>query len=323
MNKVNITLKVEDAVLKEVNRQFFDKKGRPKKFKKTKKVENETTTDFSISLSQLNNVIYRKLGGYFTDKNNATLESLVLMKPLELKDLANHIDNLSIKLTKGADCFFELYSRFKKAEFVQLVGAKSCLYCNRNFIHNFNRKTSKQTTAQLDHFYPKKKYPFLAVSLYNLIPCCATCNQRKSNTVSNIFHPYLESFNAATKFVYQGIDIQPKGKNYGFFDETRVKLALETTDSKKASKVKLHKKVFNLEPLYENHKDLVKELIQKSQIYTESYLDQLEKQYVGSVFNSRDELLRLVTGGYVTDDEINQRPLSKLIKDISEQLEIR
>lgn len=41
------------------------------------------------------------------------------------------------------------------------------------------------------------------------------------------------------------------------------------------------------------------------------------------MFNSRDELVRLVTGGHITDDEINQRPLNKLIKDISEQLGIR
>ena len=29
---------------------------------------------------------------------------------------------------------------------------------------------------QFDHWFPKKKYPLLAISFYNLIPCCTYCN---------------------------------------------------------------------------------------------------------------------------------------------------
>jgi hypothetical protein len=32
--------------------------------------------------------------------------------------------------------------------------------------------------------------------------------------------------------------------------------------------------------------------------------------------------MRLVSGGYISEDEINKRPLSKLIKDISEDLDL-
>lgn len=221
------------------------------------------------------------------------------------------------------DAYENFRSRKISKNLIECTGLKACPYCNRNFIHNFKRKNSKQATAQLDHFYPKMNYPFFALSLYNLIPCCSACNQRKSDKEMDIYHPYLESFNTAARFEYQGIAAQKDGQNYGFFDEPRIKLDLQAVDSANEAKVKIHKDVFNLEGLYENHKDVVKELIQKAQIYPESYLDQLEQQYVGSVFNSRDELLRLVTGGYVTDDEINLRPLSKFIKDISEQLGIR
>ena len=45
------------------------------------------------------------------------------------------------------------------------------------------------------------------------------------------------------------------------------------------------------------------------------------KNYSGTIFSSRDELMRLITCGYVNDEDINKRPLSKLIKDISEELE--
>ena len=79
---------------------------------------------------------------------------------------------------------------------------------------------------------------------------------------------------------------------------------------------------FRLEDIYKEHKDIVLELIQKAEIYNESYIDELFNRYEGTLFKSREDLLRLITCGYVTDEEINKRPLSKLIKDISEELEL-
>ena len=38
------------------------------------------------------------------------------------------------------------------------------------------------------------------------------------------------------------------------------------------------------------------------------------------LFKNREDLLRLISGGYINDEDINKRPLSKLIKDISEEL---
>ena len=46
-------------------------------------------------------------------------------------------------------------------------------------------------------------------------------------------------------------------------------------------------------------------------------------KYSGPLFSSKEELMRLITCGYISDDDINKRPLSKLIKDISEDLGFR
>jgi len=77
---------------------------------------------------------------------------------------------------------------------------------------------------------------------------------------------------------------------------------------------------FRLNEIYANHKDIILELIQKAQIYNESYLDELMQNYEGTLFKNREDLLRLITCGYVTDEELHKRPLSKLIKDISKEL---
>ena len=46
-------------------------------------------------------------------------------------------------------------------------------------------------------------------------------------------------------------------------------------------------------------------------------------RYSGTLFSSKEELMRLITCGYISDDDINKRPLSKLIKDISDDLGFR
>ena len=55
-------------------------------------------------------------------------------------------------------------------------------------------------------------------------------------------------------------------------------------------------------------------------MYNESYLDELLRKYEGTFFKNKEDLLRLVSGGFINEDEINKRPLSKLIKDIMEEI---
>ena len=38
--------------------------------------------------------------------------------------------------------------------------------------------------------------------------------------------------------------------------------------------------------------------------------------------SDKEDLLRLIFGGYISDEDLGRRPLSKLTKDILEQLEI-
>lgn len=57
-----------------------------------------------------------------------------------------------------------------------------CPYCGNEevsyteFIHPVNGKTLLK--PELDHFLPKSIYPFFAVSIFNLIPSCNTCNHK-------------------------------------------------------------------------------------------------------------------------------------------------
>jgi hypothetical protein len=154
----------------------------------------------------------------------------------------------------------------------------------------------------------------LSLSFYNLIPCCSTCNQIKSNKNNNILHPYKDNFNTKAKF-------HLKIKDINFYYNKKsldIELKLNNIDDL-ATKNTI--KIFQLNDLYQNHKDIVLELIQKRVIYPDSYIDELAYNYSG-LFKNREDLLRLITCGYVEDKDLDKRPLSKLIKDISEELEL-
>ena len=312
MQKINISQNTIDNFYKQIGEKFSNKD----------LSKNETKMKWSISLVQLNSLISKKLNGF---RENLDLEKLIKMEYSDLCKLVEYIKSNSskTKLTiREKDIFLTLYSRLNNALFVKDLDVKVCPYCNRNYILNFQKKGKENATAQLDHFFDKKKYPYLAISIYNLVPSCGTCNQRKSTKQENIFYPYLESFNNSAKFSLKGIKSRDelKKENLDFFDEKRIELDYKILNDK--DKVEKHIEVFNIKNLYNEHKDIVSELLQKRVIYSDDYLESLLDEYEGKLFNNKEHLLRLITGGYIEDKDINKRPLSKLIKDISEELDL-
>lgn len=52
-----------------------------------------------------------------------------------------------------------------------------CPYCHIRATNTVLRDANNAGyRPQLDHFYDRARYPFLALSLGNLVPCCGTCN---------------------------------------------------------------------------------------------------------------------------------------------------
>lgn len=205
-------------------------------------------------------------------------------------------------------------------DFIQNLNINTCVYCNRNTIYNLNK--SNKRTSELDHFYPKSKYPYFALSFYNLVPSCKVCNKLKLDKDERKYiNPYDHRFNfhKSIKFKLKIKDstfyYSKDGFSISFSFNNNVKL-----DEKK--RIVNSIKLFELKDLYENHKDTILELIQKSQVYTDTYINELFKQYEGTLFNNREDLIRLITCGYMNDEDLNNRPLSKLIKDISENLKL-
>jgi len=213
--------------------------------------------------------------------------------------------------------FTQEYSKWGAYCLAEKLNVTVCPYCNRSWTFTINRAKGK-TRPEFDHFYNKSKYPFLALSFYNLIPSCHICNSnlkgsKKFNPYDNI-HPYKDGCENSYKF-----RIRPLKQNYlDSTDSFRIEIK-EVTG--KDQRVENNLKTFLIEELYNEHKDIALELVKKGIDYPKSWLDELaDKQINGKrIFSSKVEIINNLVGNYICDEkDFGKRPLAKFTRDIIE-----
>lgn len=192
-----------------------------------------------------------------------------------------------------------------RLEFMDSLGITVCPYCNRNFVNS----TKERTMCQFDHFFNKDKYPLLAVSFYNLIPVCSSCNHAKGKKEIK-YSPHDKKYktNDLVNFDFSII-----GMDYLFNDKD---LKIELDGDKDFNQ---NIKALMLDEVYQLHTDVVQECIKKTMIFNPDYLDYLCTEYK-DLFDSKEELYKLVFGNYIDEESFGKRPLSKLMHDIYEDL---
>lgn len=254
------------------------------------------------------------------------LEQIVIARPNQIRNLIkiapSQFSNTIVELK-------DLYITFRGkwgVELLEDLDLNVCPFCNREYIFKFKDsvKEEHRIIASLDHYYDKDTYPFLSVSFFNLIPSCNICNSKFKHTINfytiKHLHPYEDDFNSKAKFTHSFRKVDKNNKKYNLLSKERISLKIKLLNENDVNTLNTIK-TFRLENLYQNHKDTVLELIQKREIYSDSYIDELLHNY-GSLFKNKEDLLRLITCGYVSDEDLHKRPLSKLIKDISEELKL-
>lgn len=226
----------------------------------------------------------------------------------EIVEIANVYNTRPRKIPQKYKKFIidTLYKqRFPREEFVEELQVTVCPYCNRNFVNS----TYKRTMCDLDHFYDKETYPILAISFYNLVPVCHACNHAKaSNSIS--YSPHNMKFSADDLVTF---DYFITGTDY-LYDNRQISIEMDCSNIFKANAKEL-----KLREVYQIHSDIVQECIKKVIVFNPEYITDLLNTYDG-LFESEEELYRLVFGNYVEESTYGKRPLSKLTKDILSNL---
>lgn len=198
-------------------------------------------------------------------------------------------------------------------QIIEKYGIKCCPYCNENYIFNRNNNSS----AQLDHFYPKEKFPLFAVSLYNLVPSCPACNHIKHEKQISI-SPHDHSQN------FSNMRISYTPKHYSMLqDYHEMEIYFKYKQGNQVFKTNMNQniEVFKLKEAYQNHKDYVHEILVKAMIYNETSLNKILKLFP-NMHLTKEDMLRIIFGNYITKDKLLKRPLSKLTMDLLIELHI-
>ena len=212
------------------------------------------------------------------------------------------------------------YNAYTLAEALQV---NVCPYCNKNYTYTVQSELGKSIRPQFDHFICKKKHPILGLSFYDLIPSCSDCNSSLKLTthfkLQDYLHPYFDDFNTIKRFsTNQLLSLVNKEEDFSIIFENinnneYQNLILESKADNIISE-------FALEEVYNKHKDIVLELIDKYHAYNNSAIEVILKDT--KIFSSKADLERLITCGYMIDEDLDKRPLSKMTKDIYEQLKL-
>ncbi len=272
------------------------------------------------------------------ENNHQILKDVLVGKPHKIRGLINFINNnfqnifqpfMDKDFKKDLESIFS-YTSFRNEydgwgayKLTKLLDINTCPYCNRQYTHTYYSDT-KKTRPELDHYYPQYKYPFIGLSLYNLIPSCHICNSNlkfKDDFYNDLHvHPYEEGFEEdavfRTDFVKDedglyDIDLVDKNRT---IDDFKLHLLIDE-ESALRDKIINSNNTFLIEELYQKHKDYVIEIIRKSVIYNKKKIDELYSDF-GNLFGSKSQLIDSLIGNYIQNKDLKKRVLSKLTKDI-------
>jgi len=263
-----------------------------------KKVQKKLSTEFLV----------------FLDKYK---EELICAKPERLLEInqefqKKRISSHQLKLIKSF--FIQTgYKNFPNKEFLNLLGIDTCIYCNKNYTLDLDKLNNAR--AELDHWFPKETFPLLALSFYNLIPSCHSCNHIKhnnapeggwDNALQNINHPYLEDKTSIFSF------------SYFFTSINQPKAIIRFANTKAQNTIEFNK----IDKIYETQSGReLKDLLDLRYKYSQNYLDiLLNKTFTKEFSMSQEEAYRMVFGIETKEKDFHKRPFSKFKKDIIAEL---
>ncbi|MEZ3464110.1 MAG: hypothetical protein K1W23_18545 [Lachnospiraceae bacterium] len=213
---------------------------------------------------------------------------------------------------KSADGSWDAY------QLCEALEVNVCPYCNREFIYTvFGDDHIKVVRPELDHYLPKSRFPMFALSFYNLIPGCHSCNssikgQRELNMKKHL-HPYIKS-EAEMRFKYEELQIR-NGK-------FRMKVGIDYRNDLD-DKLKATCEFFHTQEIYQYHESIIDRYLLEAQEFPQTLLKEY-KEFINNnmkiaVKRTEKDIFLQKFRVQQAGDEMNE-VLIKFRKDIVEQI---
>lgn len=215
----------------------------------------------------------------------------------------------SVSVVMCYKSFITKSKRYDAYVLAENLDIRVCPYCNRQYTITVSR-SGKTLRPEFDHFFPKSRYPLLALSFYNLIPCCHVCNSNLKGSINfnleDYIHPYMSVDNVINGFNF----------NYELENMNSIsKIYIDYNEGEKKDKLKKTLDTFKIEDIYTAHKDIAEDILEIKNKFSDEYLSYLAS-YKGLNL-TKEYMYRLAFGTYLEDTNFCKRPFSKFKKDIA------
>lgn len=205
---------------------------------------------------------------------------------------------------------------------IQALGIRTCPYCNRTYIGS---SKGKILNVQLDHFYSKSRYPFFAVSLYNLVPSCPFCNLNKSSRdIVKLMSPFDKaySFDESVRFVLEEVRKETEGEETQKTQELHFEVVAENPEDQKRYQTAI--KEFQLETAYSFHCTEARQFTDKMRAYPPSLLRELARHISGADISDTEKVNVLAEAlemaffqeYFCEPKDYIKKPLAKFYRDL-------
>lgn len=275
-------------------------------------IELKTKVDSNLVLRLIDNHILDHLDNILIGKPSQLIAISDYLNPFienipDFKTAIEYVFNYQLFISKAR-------TRYDAYNLAESLDIRTCTYCNRNYTNTVIKDEGiKLARPQFDHYFDKTSHPILALSFYNLIPSCSTCNSSIKGThkmdLSDYIHPYLDNALGDIRFTY----------NYSAKSKTGLMVRVVAPDP---SKIKNSVDAFAIEEVYNSHTGELLDLLKTKQYFSEKYISILKSNLLKDVIVSKEDLYRIVFGTEYNETNFINRPFSKFKSDILKELGI-
>lgn len=209
-------------------------------------------------------------------------------------------DIYSKYFSNGADKFVD--GDYNAYKFLELIDVDVCPYCDDEYLDEVKIDGKMRRTSEIDHFFPKSKYPALAMCIYNLVPSGQGCNGLKLEKEIGA-NPHESDIEGRT-FLYPNL---PVGIAMESVNPEGCVVRFHARDGMEQNVEKLA-----LEQRYERHAPEVYRLLTNVQQYNDDKIDEM----VRMGFGTRERVLTMLFGPQ-NPEEKKHALRQKMLKDLT------
>ncbi len=199
---------------------------------------------------------------------------------------------------------------------IEALGIKACVYCNVQYALTINHSKGM---FELDHRYPKSKFPFLCTSFFNLQPSCPSCNHGKKTATADFGLYTTDSTQLKPFHLLTNPQIYFNGRKFDPKQITVHLVASDVTDMKLVGLAYHHEQDFNINDTYREIVDVAEETMWRCRAYDNTYKDLFRNNF--PELYDKEALHRFIFGTYA-EGNVHKRPLTKLIRDIEADMRV-